>query len=683
MPLPQNSRPIHLFRDFLPDSLGPNDCTIEIGVLCEPCSRIQDWLTTNWDTACQAARLDREFVHHESGVKLEDSFKSGCHMCTHIWYSLTETENNLDHNSQLKRRMARLTKLRRGNQVSVSVRRPSSVRRLQGALLGLQGHVQLEKTRSHGSILILKLRKKDTSAIGEGTGAAALGQTRTASAASFAQVKRWIRQCTQSHRSCQQTPARALPRRLLKIISRGAGRAVQMMHLVETSGLSDPDTVQYACLSYCWGGASAFKLTQSTRLALQTGIRTDQLPKTIQHAVYTTSQLGLQWLWVDSLCIVQDSQEDWEREAAEMFDIYRGCHITIAALGASNSDDGLFANRDPLMYAPCPLISLAGDSDVCVYSTRSLVFTAAYEEWPLYKRGWVMQERVIAPRTVKFGPFLSWECRELKTDEFDFEPSSRNDPICGTFYRSIQEHPGLTAKYLDGRNLQQLYLSLVSEFSEAELSIKSDRLQAISGIISAIQSRTGWDNASGLWVPFINRELLWKKTYDNTETRRTGLRPSWSWISLNGGIYHYMKGAIGDNLELANVEVQRVAGLPTVRDPALQNVPAVQILCAPIPVLDMWRGEYNHTLRLLNAVPNEQHEVWFFFDIDTEPVTPKFFVPIEAEGDTIHGLGIAPSQHFHGSYERVGYGTWRISLNRERLQSTFAKPELLKSVILI
>jgi hypothetical protein len=135
----------------------------------------------------------------------------------------------------------------------------------------------------------------------------------------------------------------------------------------------------------------------------------------------------MEWLWVDSMCIVQDNEEDWKREARSMADVYRGCYLEIAALAASGSNDGLFSRRDPLMYDQCFMFHLNGE-DFYIINKEFRRKAEPSEEWPLYNRGWVLQERILPPRTIKFGPFLSWECREMKVDEFNLvKPILRGD----------------------------------------------------------------------------------------------------------------------------------------------------------------------------------------------------------------------------------------------------------------
>jgi Heterokaryon incompatibility protein (HET) len=121
----------------------------------------------------------------------------------------------------------------------------------------------------------------------------------------------------------------SLPSWLLDV---GDARRTYRVDLVSTDGIFSE--VRYVALSYCWGRSPGYHLTLSTaKTTLQSGIRTPASPRTIRDAIYVTQKFGLKRLWVDSLCIRQDSVEDWTREAKTMVDVYQNCFCCIAATG--------------------------------------------------------------------------------------------------------------------------------------------------------------------------------------------------------------------------------------------------------------------------------------------------------------------------------------------------------------
>jgi hypothetical protein len=146
-----------------------------------------------------------------------------------------------------------------------------------------------------------------------------------------------------------------------KVIDVGEGTGCLKPPLVEAS--TEVISAPHITLSYCWGGNDSLKLTASTIEELRSGISISQLPKTIQDAIQVVLHLEIRYIRVDALCILQDSPTDWAKEAASMSDICRNSFLTIAASGASNSEQGLIAQRDPLICTPCWMFNAGMDDD--------------------------------------------------------------------------------------------------------------------------------------------------------------------------------------------------------------------------------------------------------------------------------------------------------------------------------
>jgi hypothetical protein len=120
---------------------------------------------------------------------------------------------------------------------------------------------------------------------------------------------------------------------------------VSPIRLIDTEG----KTFQYAALSHCWGSGPRLTTTKSNWSKLALNVSFNALPPLFQDAVIITRQLGLRYIWIDSLCIIQDSLRDWETESSKMGSIYQNSYITISA---TNSSDGsakcLAARRKPV-----------------------------------------------------------------------------------------------------------------------------------------------------------------------------------------------------------------------------------------------------------------------------------------------------------------------------------------------
>jgi hypothetical protein len=145
----------------------------------------------------------------------------------------------------------------------------------------------------------------------------------------FQFVQKEIQQCIQMHQRCTQPASTLLPKRVLNI----------GINEHDTIKLVEPHKVwaKYVALSYCWGTHQPIRTTLSTIAQMKAGIGWNDLSNVFQDAVTVARRLGAQWIWIDSLCIIQDSKPDWEVESSKMCDYYENAYVTISA---SSSEDG-------------------------------------------------------------------------------------------------------------------------------------------------------------------------------------------------------------------------------------------------------------------------------------------------------------------------------------------------------
>lgn len=138
----------------------------------------------------------------------------------------------------------------------------------------------------------------------------------TGSEESLECARQWLRTCTASHASCRPSPTNASyrPTRLLDISGDRDGSSITIC-LREKAEL--PEQVTYVTLSHCWGSSPPYQLTTQTIAVLKSDDRVplSQLGRTFQEAIEVTQRLGVSYIWIDCLCIIQDSAEDWERES--------------------------------------------------------------------------------------------------------------------------------------------------------------------------------------------------------------------------------------------------------------------------------------------------------------------------------------------------------------------------------
>ena len=221
-------------------------------------------------------------------------------------------------------------------------------------------------------------------------------------------ARSWFQRCRDHHPHC--TPAgcsdRVLPKRLLEFGISSDGPTVKV---IETQPLQD---VEYMTLSHCWGGSLPLRLLTTNLQASRTSIPFSSLPKTFQDALFVVGWFGVKYLWIDALCIIQDSDDDWAHESGRMRDYYKYSFGTIAATGASNPSEGLFFDQNAAFMPPFrALLSWEGkEKDVLVTAGESCLEKLRIE--PLNQRGWFLQERFLSPRILHFGRnHMSWECQ--------------------------------------------------------------------------------------------------------------------------------------------------------------------------------------------------------------------------------------------------------------------------------
>ena len=320
--------------------------------------------------------------------------------------------------------------------------------------------------------------------------------------------------------------------------------------------------LRYLTLSHCWGNAqNVTKLTSEHITVFQEDIPFGSLPRTFRDAVKITIGVGFEYLWIDSLCIIQDSKDDWVKESATMGSVYENSVCTIAAAVATDAQGGCFVTRDPLTYLNC---KVAGDMKEGI-----LACPADQNTWgvvnnsPLVTRAWVLQERIISPCMVHFGnPVIYWTCLQGQASEFNVVGSgditlSESRPILGPSvgfleWRSVK--PPIYGRTLfdslmtadfgpsDIKSMlvfNREWLSFVSEYSKCKLTMGGDKLIAISSIAQRIQQKTKFKYLAGLWKEALQYNLCWYIQM-NLQPPPTEYRaPSWSWASREGVVNYW------------------------------------------------------------------------------------------------------------------------------------------------
>lgn len=220
-------------------------------------------------------------------------------------------------------------------------------------------------------------------------------------------LKEWLRDCDQCHTDHSfVSEEQALPKRVLDLQSQGGP---DKLRLYESNG----EAGKYIALSHCWGqdeDKRPLSTTKENKEAHCKSINFDDLPNTFQDAVRVTRELGIRYLWIDSLCIVQNDKADWESESRHMEDVFAKAYCTIAATSAENSWDG-FLLRESVGNA-AKLVDGSTDPQVSIYVCElDRDFGADVIAGALNRRAWVLQERALSPRIIHFTAGQTyWEC---------------------------------------------------------------------------------------------------------------------------------------------------------------------------------------------------------------------------------------------------------------------------------
>ena len=307
--------------------------------------------------------------------------------------------------------------------------------------------------------------------------------------------------------------------------------------LVETKSLPIEAGTQlsYATLSHCWGTVPmAVTTTTDTLSSHLTGFDVERLPKTFLHAITIARELGIHWIWIDSLCILQDDADDWRRESAMMASIYSCSYLTIAAASAHDSTEGCFVDRaissDALAIDLQP-VPLRG------YARFPSHRRGEFRSSPLHSRAWVLQEVVLSRRTVYFTrDQWYWQCHTARNAEDDMIPGEKGFAIQEDLAERAKSDPkGLRprlCRFIDSGVLALYDLSTpvaaastwwmwVLDFSSRKLTKRSDRYAAFAGLTKRYQEETGDRPLLGLWESRILWDLLWTVRGSDSQELRT------------------------------------------------------------------------------------------------------------------------------------------------------------------
>lgn len=358
--------------------------------------------------------------------------------------------------------------------------------------------------------------------------------------------KGWFESCQSSHPVCQTHKLYILPSRVIDVRDPCRPR----VHIAKG------ESGQWAALSHCWGNSVTKTLTTASIDEMKDAISLASLPQNFRDAITITQVMDIPFLWIDSLCILQDSTEDWREESARMGDIYKNSTITIAATNAERSSDGFLRDRQP--EARCAL-KFGAVEEVSVIVRPSIEWYSSPEiVGPLTQRAWVLQERLLPVRTLHVGgQQMMWECRtELLAEGYcdsddvpeDQKPGEFKSLIRDGFHNDspstlVSNKPSVPHEadssttshlYPNQDSIYNQWYRVVEIYAHLRLTNRTDRLPALAGVAQQFQSLTHDTYLSGIWKSELLRGLQWSYIPPGTMTRPVVPRaPSWSWAALD------------------------------------------------------------------------------------------------------------------------------------------------------
>ncbi|CAH0025265.1 unnamed protein product [Clonostachys rhizophaga] len=474
----------------------------DIHVTAGFCSRCSH-LLQHWPNLSRNIDWDYAVGQTYSTEEVEAASRLGCKLCAFLWTGL-----NKDNSVSICRKIeARLAALHNPARSALTIQNWGTLNDTENSGSQLLWWNYPGKKATHCNMVGARLFKFESQLLPPET------QLWDEPNDPIELAKTWLLNCIESHETCRLKKTSA-PSRLVPI-------ANNIVKLVETE-LWD-EMPQYATLSYCWGRIPFVKLTKETLPTFLNEITFESLPKTFQDAIEVARRLGLSFMWIDALCIIQDDEDhsDWRQESGRMKSIYSGSHVTISASSATDVSQGFFPSSSP-KYSGGFIAQVQAEEFTRVQNFHSTtVHEDSTVDTHLGGRSWAFQEKLLSPRTIHIGDHgVYWECQTSVKSQF-----------------LPEGFPGMLprSRLVCSEKEEWDWREIVNIYSKTSRTYESDILPALSGIAARQHDITGDKYLAGLWKNDLLSMLPWFTFSPASVVKRPAWRaPTWSWASVEG-----------------------------------------------------------------------------------------------------------------------------------------------------
>ena len=391
--------------------------------------------------------------------------------------------------------------------------------------------------------------------------------------------------CRTKHLFCRSNKKGPLPTRVIYV-----GGANDLNVRLYTT---NREAKNYLALSYCWGGKQDVRLEEATREQMHRRIQVSTLPKTIQDAITITRKLGEKYLWIDSLCIIQDCKADQLQEIGRMHEIYNAAYLTISASSARGCNEGFLGSRPLAPEIPFPYECPDG------VLSRGFIQDVSHKikREPIDSRAWTIQESMLSQRLLCYGSEqLSWFCRQ-RIEAWDSPVPPRPYGVTGLFmmegktkteafqrlesaatamiaesqkenfgrdldWTQIVQDYRLTAEKEVSERLKSAATAkipedqkedfvrgldwtwIVQDYTARQLTYQTDKLLAISALAVrwSLLGKERGPYVAGLFLSKLSRHLMWfAKSGVSRCSIPPYIAPTWSWASFSGQIQYMVR----------------------------------------------------------------------------------------------------------------------------------------------